>query len=58
MYCYLSAHTPLPLAGDLQTGGVRVQDQEGGGCQLEIVFPDQLLDRPGESEIEAGGENY
>ena len=41
---HLSAHAALPLAGNLQAGLVGVHDQEGGGGQLKVVLPDQLLD--------------
>ena len=41
---HLSAHAALPLAGNLQAGLVCVHDQEGGGGQLKVVLPDQLLD--------------
>ena len=41
---HLSAHAALPLASNLQAGLVCVHDQEGGGGQLKVVLPDQLLD--------------
>ena len=41
---HLAAHAALPLAGNLQARLVGVHDQEGGGGQLKVVLPDQLLD--------------
>ena len=40
----LSSHAALPLASNLQAGLVCVHDEEGGGGQLKVVLPDQLLD--------------
>ena len=40
----LSSHAALPLASNLQAGLVCVHDEEGGGSQLKVILPDEVLD--------------
>ncbi len=35
----LAPHALLPLAGELDAGGVGVDDEEGGSSQPEVVLP-------------------
>ena len=41
---HLSSHAALPLASNLQAGLVCVHDEEGGGSQLKVILPDEVLD--------------